>query len=203
MKTPIKAIRTFLITLACALLMLPGVAYAAGEKITVTVIGPDAEDAPIYYVGATEYELADGDDCWTATSALLDENAITYSADNSAYGIFLNSITSPVTGEELAYNEETGRYWQLYVDGVASEVGISEVVPADGMQIVWYYSAFGDEIPEHAGTLHGLDAAAPAAAEPEPAQAAGMNGTGIAIAAVVVVAVIGVGAYVMRKRNAA
>ena len=34
MKTPvIKAVRTFLITLACALLMLPGMAFAAGEKV--------------------------------------------------------------------------------------------------------------------------------------------------------------------------
>ena len=148
MKTPIKAIRTFLITLACALLMLPGLAFAAGEKITVTVIGPDADDAPVYYVGATEVELADGDDCWTATAALLDGEGIAYAADNSTYGVFLNSITSPVTGAELAFDEESGRYWQLYVDGVASEVGVSEVVPADGMQIVWYYSAFGDTVPE-------------------------------------------------------
>lgn len=198
MKTPaIKAVRTFLITLACALLMLPTLAFAAGEKITVTVIGPNADDEPVYYVGATEVELAEGDDAWTATAGLLDAEGIAYSAENSSYGVFLNSITSPVDGTELAFDEASGRYWQLYVDGAASEVGISDVVPADGMQIVWYYSAFGDEIPEHAGTLHGLDSAAPVA----PSQ--GMNGTGIAIAAVVVVAVIGVGAYVMRKRNAA
>lgn len=198
MKTPaIKAVRTFLITLACALLMLPTLAFAAGEKITVTVIGPNADDEPVYYVGATEVELAEGDDAWTATAGLLDAEGIAYSAENSSYGVFLNSITSPVDGTELAFDEASGRYWQLYVDGAASEVGISDVVPADGMQIVWYYSAFGDEIPEHVGTLHGLDSAAPAA----PSQ--GMNGTGIAIAAVVVVAVIGAGAYVMRKRNAA
>ena len=198
MKTPaIKAVRTFLITLACALLMLPTLAFAAGEKITVTVIGPNADDEPVYYVGATEVELAEGDDAWTATAGLLDAEGIAYSAENSSYGVYLNSITSPVDGTELAFDEASGRYWQLYVAGAASEVGISDVVPADGMQIVWYYSAFGDEIPEHAGTLHGLDSAAPAA----PSQ--GMNGTGIAIAAVVVVAVIGAGAYVMRKRNAA
>jgi hypothetical protein len=82
---------------------------------------------------------------------------------------------------------------------IASEVGISDVQIADGMQLVWYYSAFGDEIPEHAGTLNGLDSAAPAPAAP----AQGFNGTGIAVAAVAVVAVIGVGAYFMRKRNAA
>ena len=201
MKTPaIKAVRTFLITLACALLMLPTLAFAAGEKITVTVIGPNADDEPVYYVGATEVELAEGDDAWTATAGLLDAEGIAYSAENSSYGVFLNSITSPVDGTELAFDEGTGRYWQLYVDGVASEVGISDVVPADGMQIVWYYSAMGDELPEHAGTLHGLDAAAPAA--PEQAQQGG-NGTGIAIAAVVVVAVIAGGIVYMNKRKTA
>ena len=48
----------------------------------------------------------------------------------------------------LAFDEASGCYWQLFVDGVASEVGISEVELADGMQIVWYYSAFGDTVPE-------------------------------------------------------
>lgn len=32
--------------------------------------------------------------------------------------------------------------------GEASEAGISEVELADDMQIVWYYSAFGDAVPE-------------------------------------------------------
>lgn len=207
MKTPtLKSVRMFLIALVCALFVLPATAFAAGEKVTVTVIGPDADDAPVYYVGATEVELADGEDCWTATSQLLDGAGIAYNAENSTYGIFLNSITSPVDGTELAFDEASGRYWQLFVDGVASEVGISDVVPADGMQLVWYYSAFGDELPASIGTLQGLDSAAPAedaaATEPAPAQA-GVNGGGLAVAAVVVVAVIAGGAYYMTKRKAA
>ena len=196
MKTPVnRTIRTFLVALACALLMLPGMAFAAGEKVSVTVIGPDADDQPVYYVGATEYELGEGEDGWTATAALLDQEGISYNAENSSYGVYLNSITSPVDGTELAWDEATGRYWQLFVDGAVSDVGISDVEIADGTQLVWYYSAFGDEVPEHAGTLHGLQSAAPSGN--------GGNGGGLAVAAVVVVAVIVGGALYMRKRDAA
>lgn len=195
MRTPTStAIRTFLITLACALLMLPGPALAAGEKVTISVIGPDGSDAPVYYAPATEIELAEGDDAWTATAAVLDGAGLAHDAENSAYGVFLNSITSPIDGSALAFDEATGRYWQLYVDGVASEVGISEVEPADGMQIVWCYSAFGDELPASVGELSGTVA---------PASGSRFGSAGAAVAAVVVVAVVAGGIFVMRLRKAA
>lgn len=193
MRTPAStAIRMFLITLACALLMLPGPARAAGEKVTIAVIGPDGSDAPVYYAPATEVELAEGDDAWTATAAVLDGAGLTYEAENSTYGVFLNAITSPLDGTALAFDEATGRYWQLYVDGVASEVGISEVEPADGMQIVWCYSAFGDELPASVSALAG-----DAASVPDP----GFGGIGLAVAAVMVVVVVAGGIFVMRTRK--
>ena len=62
----------------------------------------------------------------------------------------LNSITSPADGTVLGWDEGTGKYWQLFVDGEASEVGIDGVELADGTSIVWYYSAFGDALPDMA-----------------------------------------------------
>lgn len=195
MRTPMSTvIRTFLIALACALLVLPGLARAAGEKVTISVIGPDGSDAPVYYAPATQVELAEGDDTWTATAAVLEGAGLAYDAENSAYGVFLNAITSPVDSSILAFDEATGRYWQLYVDGVASEVGISEVEPADGMQIVWCYSAFGDELPASVGAF---------ATTAAPASGSGFGSAGIAVAAVVVVAVVAGGIFAMRTRKAA
>ncbi len=201
MKTPtFKAIRCALIALACALLMLPGRAFAAGEKITVAVVGPDAEGAPAYYAPETEVELADGDDAWTASSTVFGSAGLAFEAEDSAYGVYLDSITSPVDGTALAYDDATGCYWQLFVDGVASEVGISDVEVADGTQIVWFYSAFGDEIPESIGVLADPDAAATA---DEPVQGAGGIRTGVVVAAAAVVVVVVCGVIYMRKRNAA
>ena len=78
---------------------------------------------------------------------------LTYDASNSEYGIMLNSITSPEDGTVLAWDEATGCYWQLFVNGVAAETGISGIELEDGMSIVWYYSAFGDSLPEDISAL--------------------------------------------------
>ena len=67
--------------------------------------------------------------------------------------IMLNSITSPEDGTVLAWDEATGCYWQLFVNGVAAETGISGIELEDGMSIVWYYSAFGDSLPEEISAL--------------------------------------------------
>ena len=164
MRTPImRRVASVLLAFVLALVCLPALpAFAAGENVSVSVIGPNADNEPVFYVGTTSYELGEGEDAWTATQKALDEGVLTYDAENSTYGVLLNSITSPVDGTVLAFDEASGAYWQLFVDGVASEVGISGVEVADGMDIVWYYSAFGDTLPEHPGTLAGLDAAAPA-----------------------------------------
>lgn len=118
------------------------------ESVTVTVIGPDANGDDVYYAAPTEVDLASVEDAWGATQKVFDDNELTYDAENSSYGVMLNSITSPADGSVLAFDEGAGTYWQLFVDGEASEVGIDGVELADGMQIVWYYSAFGDALPE-------------------------------------------------------
>ena len=125
--------------------------------VTMSVIGPDESGEPTYYVPETEMAVADENtDAWALSQDLFALGELTYDAANSDYGIMLNSINSPYDGSTLAWDEATGCYWQLFVNGVASEVGISEVQIEDGMEIVWYYSAFGDTVP--------ADVALPAAA---------------------------------------
>ncbi len=118
------------------------------EAVTIEVIGPDANGKDAYYAAPTQVDLATAEDAWAATQQVFDANELDYDAENSTYGIMLNSITSPVDGTALAFDEGTGKYWQLFVDGEASEVGIDGVELADGMTISWYYSAFGDALPE-------------------------------------------------------
>ena len=118
------------------------------ETVTIEVIGPDAKGEDADYVAPETYALTDVADAWDLSQKAFDSAELTYDASNSDYGVMLNSITSPVDGTVLAYDEGAGTYWQLFVDGAASEVGIDGVELADGTSVVWYYSAFGDELPE-------------------------------------------------------
>lgn len=116
---------------------------------SVAVIGPDAAGEPVYYAPLSFFTVADHDG-WAATQECFDDAGLVYDASNSEYGVMLNSITSPVDGTVLAWDEAAGTYWQLFVDGKAAEVGIDGVEVKEGTEIVWYYSAFGDALPEAA-----------------------------------------------------
>ena len=125
-----------------------------GMHITMAVIGPDAEGNPELYAPEMDSVVAPGSsDAWELSQTLFGMGELTYDASNSEYGIMLNSITSPEDGTVLAWDEATGCYWQLFVNGVAAETGISGVELEDGMSIVWYYSAFGDSLPEEISAL--------------------------------------------------
>ena len=201
MRTPIlRRLAAVVVAFALALFCVPAlVAFAVGENVTVQVIGPAADGSPAQYAPATTYQVAEGEDAWTLSQRLFDDSGLTYDAENSTYGVLLNSINSPVDGATLAYNEESGAYWQLFVDGVASEVGISGVELADGMQIVWYYSAFGDELPTEVAPL---EAAAPDAA---PAAAPAEGQASFPVIPVVLVAAAacaGVAFFLNGRKNA-
>ncbi|NMC61097.1 MAG: DUF4430 domain-containing protein [Candidatus Methanofastidiosa archaeon] len=49
-------------------------------------------------------------------------------------GVFVTSI------EGLAENRSTGRYWQYWINGEYSQLGISNIKAADGMRIEWKYT---------------------------------------------------------------
>ncbi|MBQ6524116.1 MAG: DUF4430 domain-containing protein [Atopobiaceae bacterium] len=132
------------------------------EVVQIAVVGPDGAGKDVAYLPQTEYALADVADAWTLSQKAFDAAKLTYDAANSDYGVMLNSINSPIDNSVLAWDEASGKYWQLFVDGKASEVGIDGVELADGTSIVWYYSAFGDALPDVAAlpAVEALDAAA-------------------------------------------
>jgi hypothetical protein len=122
-----------------------GTAAPAGDTYTLAVIGPNASDEPSVYVAETPFSV--DVDAWSASQQAFDSASLEYDASNSDYGVMLNSITSPISGEPLAWDETTGNYWQLFVNGVPAETGIDGVAVEKDMSIVWYYSAFGDPLP--------------------------------------------------------
>lgn len=123
-------------------------------KITVSaqVIGPDEAGVDTSWAPLTELSLPQG-----STAADLTERAFALAgleADTGtgSYGWYLNSITSPFTGEVLGTTETADggwRYWQLFVNGTPSDLGAGSVVLNPGDQVVWYYSEWGASLPEN------------------------------------------------------
>ena len=62
-------------------------------------------------------------------------------------GYYLSDITS-ADGRKLGWDASTGKYWQLFVNGKAPEVGAGQVHLAPGDSVVLYYSAPGASLDE-------------------------------------------------------
>jgi hypothetical protein len=115
-------------------------------QVTGTVIGPDAFGQTETWA-TSSVELAGGSTAWDLSQSLLKAAGLTYDAQDSSYGVYLNTITSPTTGKAYGYDQATGRYWQLFVNGEAASMGAGSIKLSDGDSVVWYYSAYGDKLP--------------------------------------------------------
>lgn len=73
---------------------------------------------------------------------ILDAQGLAHTSSTTEYGYYLSDITSS-DGRTLGYDAATHKYWQLFVNGKASEVGASSVTLGAGDSIALYYSAFG------------------------------------------------------------
>lgn len=73
---------------------------------------------------------------------ILDAQGLAHTSGTTEYGYYLSDITSS-DGRTLGYDAATHKYWQLFVNGNASEVGASSVTLGAGDSIALYYSAFG------------------------------------------------------------
>lgn len=122
-----------------------GTSGAAAPKVsaTLSVIGMDAQGAAQTWVAADTYTLDNG-----ATAADLSEAAFSaagLAADygTGQYGWYLNTITSPFDGRVLGWNEATGDYWQLFVNGEYSQVGAGSAVLEPDDTVTWVYGSDG------------------------------------------------------------
>ena len=96
-----------------------------------------------------------GRDGGRATVAAFEAAGIGAKYDpDGAYGFYLETITSPHDGRVLGWDEATGRYWQLFVNGEASSVGASSVNLRAGDTVMWYYAADGASLPSEGSTTN-------------------------------------------------
>ena len=153
---------------ASSVVAIEGASYAlvfgsTGElpsmvRATFEVYGIDASGNPEVWT-TDSLSVEKGTTAAELTERMLDAAGIAYDAEESTYGWYLNSMTSS-DGRVLAWDEATGAYWQLWVNGAASDAGASSVTVGDGMSIAWYYAAYGAEYPEN-GVVADPDAEQP------------------------------------------
>ena len=111
-------------------------------EVSFSIIGTDADGKAQTWVAPTQLKLDEGATAADAFIKLQEKTGFKAKYDpNTAYGFYLESITSPSDGRTLAYDPTTHAYWQLFVDGVSSSVGASSVKLTQGQKIEFAYTA--------------------------------------------------------------
>lgn len=111
-------------------------------EVSFSIIGTDAAGKAQTWVAPTQLKLDEGATAADAFIKLQEKTGFKAKYDpNTAYGFYLESITSPSDGRTLAYDPTTHAYWQLFVDGASSSVGASSVKLTQGQKIEFAYTA--------------------------------------------------------------
>ena len=127
----------------------PSKAESQDVAATCSVVGTDAKGAQQTWAAAQQITLREGSTAADLSEQLFKQAGLKADYNpNGSWGWALNSITSPFdSGRTLAYDPATGAYWQLFVNGSASEVGAGGYTLKDGDSVVWCYSKYGDPAP--------------------------------------------------------
>lgn len=110
-------------------------------EVSFSIIGTDADGKAQTWVVPTQLKLDEGATAADAFIKLQEKTGFKAKYDpNTAYGFYLESITSPSDGRTLAYDPATHAYWQLFVDGASSSVGASSVKLTQGQKIEFAFT---------------------------------------------------------------
>lgn len=107
-------------------------------------VGADGNDE-VWFDGAQS--MAYGSTADVLIEQVLKDQGLAHTSSTTEYGYYLSDITSS-DGRTLGWDAATGKYWQLFVGGKASEAGAGSVALTPGDSIVLYYSAFGASLDE-------------------------------------------------------
>lgn len=127
----------------------PAKAESQDVSATCSVVGTDAKGVQQTWAAAQRITLKEGSTAADLSEQLFKQAGLTTDYDpNGTWGWALNTITSPFDKDrKLGYDSATGAYWQLFVNGSASEVGAGGYTLKDGDSVVWCYSKYGDPAP--------------------------------------------------------
>lgn len=132
----------------------------ADRKLSVEgrVIGIDANGNAEDWVTARSLEVESGSTAADFSEALFGAAGIEADYGESSWGWSLNTVTSPYSGAVLGYDQATGRFWALFVNGEMAQVGAGSYELKAGDSITWCYTA-GTELPGDDAPV--IDPAAP------------------------------------------
>lgn len=110
-------------------------------SVSFELVGTDADGADEIWSNASR-QVSYGSAADELIESVLGELGLDHTSTTTQYGYYLSDITS-ADGRKLGYDETTGRYWQLFVNGESSSASASGVKLAPGDSVVLYYSAWG------------------------------------------------------------
>lgn len=114
-------------------------------QVSVSIIGQDQDGNVSAWASLPSASVAPGTTADAVVKQALSDAGLDYQAKDTSYGWYLETITKD--GRTLGYDASTGKYWQFYVNGKASNVGMSGYALKDGDVVTLAYSAFGDPVP--------------------------------------------------------
>ena len=115
-------------------------ANKATVKASVSFIGPDENGTNTVWASATDVKMSDGSTAADLTEQELKAAGLTYdSQGTSGASFYLASITR--AGKTYGWDQSTGRYWQLYVNGEKSQKMAGQVTLKPGDKLQWVYAA--------------------------------------------------------------
>lgn len=115
-------------------------ANKATVKASVSFIGPDENGTNTVWASATDVKMSDGSTAADLTEQELKAAGLTYdSSGTSGASFYLASITR--AGKTYGWDQSTGRYWQLYINGQYSQKMAGQVTLKPGDKVQWVYAA--------------------------------------------------------------
>ena len=116
-------------------------------SVSCTVIGQDASGAQQTWAQPTTTLVDEGTTAADLSEQIFKKAGIGAKTGKSAYGWYLESLTSPfnksVTLSSEKVNESTWKYWQFFVNGKPVDVGAGGYTLKAGDEVAWVYGFDG------------------------------------------------------------
>lgn len=107
----------------------------------VTVIGRDAQGNRQTWIDNSQYVVTSGSSALDLSKVAFEANDI----DVVSMGAFILSMTHD--GVELGTPADYSSFWQLFINGVSSDVMANDVTIHAGDTVTWFYGGSGDQLP--------------------------------------------------------
>ncbi|CAK7047237.1 MAG: hypothetical protein PEGG_01988 [Paraeggerthella hongkongensis] len=123
-----------------------GAVLPSSVAASCEVVGMDVSGNPQVWAASSRYAMVEGATMADLSDQMFVKTGLKAMVDTSQ-SWYLQSLVSPYDGRTLGWDQATGRFWQLFVNGEVAQKGAGEIKIESGDQVVWYYSAWGSSLP--------------------------------------------------------